>query len=311
MSEDLQDQMPTRSDKHLFEGIEDFALQEIANQRGVAKLEDLRFAHFQKEMDLINKAYYTVMAEGGANVQPFIFPIPRVNIIEDFDWESENCDLLFEKTAKIGSSYFQNFIGSQYILDEEGNRIANPEAYTPNAVRSMCCRLQLDQRKGFLEGVVLSGRECTLHKDIIPAIREIKEMELAVKIDTHGSRPELVSTLYRERLIDYVALGFKALSRSYLAVTASDLYTSFVETLDLLLASDIKFEILTIVHSQLISLDDLLEMKQYLKGRGYRGDYFIQYFVDDKTTIGSLEPTYRFRDLSQWDDDQIRFVVRN
>lgn len=169
----------------------------------------------------------------------------------------------------------------------------------------------LGQRKGFLEGVVLSGGECTLHRDIIPAIREIKEMELAVKIDTNGSRPEVVSTLCRERLIDYVALDFKALSRSYSAVTASYLYTPFVETLDLLLVSDIKFEVRTTVHSQLISLDDLLEMKQYLKDRGYRGDYFIQYFVDDKPTIGSLGPTYRFRDLSQWDDDQVRFVVRN
>lgn len=155
--EDLQDQMPTRSDRHLFEGLADSVLLEIAKQRGVANLEDLRYAHFQKEMDLINKAYYTVMTEGDANGQPFTFPIPTVNITEDFDWESENCDLLFENTAKIGSSYFQNFIGSQYILDEEGNRIANPEAYTPNAVRSMCCRLQLDLRELLKRGNGLFG----------------------------------------------------------------------------------------------------------------------------------------------------------
>ena len=65
-------------------------------------------------MNLINKAYYTVMTEGDAHGQPFTFPIPTVNITEEFDWYGENTDILFENTAKIGSSYFQNFIGSQY-----------------------------------------------------------------------------------------------------------------------------------------------------------------------------------------------------
>src|SRR5690606_2730372 len=64
---------------------------------------------------------------------------------------------LFENTAKIGSSYFQNFVGSQYMLDESGNRVENPEAYKPNAVRSMCCRLQLDLRELLKRGNGLFG----------------------------------------------------------------------------------------------------------------------------------------------------------
>ena len=106
---------------------------------------------------MINKGYYTVMTEGDANGQPFTFPIPTVNITEDFDWEGENVALLFENTAKIGSSYFQNFIGSQYTLDSDGNKIENPEAYKPNAVRSMCCRLQLDLRELLKRGNGLFG----------------------------------------------------------------------------------------------------------------------------------------------------------
>lgn len=155
--EDLKDQMPTKSDRHLFEKLNDTALLRLAEERGVNKLEDLRYAHFQKEMNLIIKAYYTVMTIGDSNGQPFTFPIPTVNITEDFDWESENCNLLFENTAKIGSSYFQNFIGSQYTLDEKGNRVENPEAYKPNAVRSMCCRLQLDLRELLKRGNGLFG----------------------------------------------------------------------------------------------------------------------------------------------------------
>lgn len=155
--EDLKEQIPTQNNEHLFSKIEDKTLIDEAKKRGVEKLIHLKYADFQQEMNLINKAYYTIMTEGDANGQPFTFPIPTVNITEDFDWQGENVDLLFENTAKIGSSYFQNFIGSQYILDEEGNRIENPEAYKPNAVRSMCCRLQLDLRELLKRGNGLFG----------------------------------------------------------------------------------------------------------------------------------------------------------
>ncbi|MCU7694141.1 ribonucleoside triphosphate reductase [Haoranjiania flava] len=154
---DLKEQMPTKNNHHLFTGIQDEALLNKAIARGADQLVDLRYEHFQEEMNMINKAYYTVMTEGDANGQPFTFPIPTVNITEEFDWHGENTDILFENTAKIGSSYFQNFIGSQYILDDNGNRVENPEAYKPNAVRSMCCRLQLDLRELLKRGNGLFG----------------------------------------------------------------------------------------------------------------------------------------------------------
>lgn len=154
---DLKEQMPTKNNRHLFENLNNTDLIRRAKERGVDNLLDLRYEHFQKEMNIINKAYYTVMTEGDANGQPFTFPIPTVNITEDFDWHGENTDLLFENTAKIGSSYFQNFIGSQYIIDEKGEKTENPNAYKPNAVRSMCCRLQLDLRELLKRGNGLFG----------------------------------------------------------------------------------------------------------------------------------------------------------
>ncbi|MBE0491494.1 MAG: ribonucleoside triphosphate reductase [Sulfurospirillum sp.] len=154
---DLADQIPTSSQKHLFKGLTDKKLSEEALQRGVNSLEELTYKHFQKEMNLINKAYYEVMTEGDKTGQPFTFPIPTVNITEDFDWYGENTDILFENTAKIGSSYFQNFIGSQYVRDESGNLVENPKAYKPGHVRSMCCRLQLDLRELLKRGGGLFG----------------------------------------------------------------------------------------------------------------------------------------------------------
>ncbi|NOX16440.1 MAG: ribonucleoside triphosphate reductase [Epsilonproteobacteria bacterium] len=154
---DLADQTPTCKDIHIFKGLEDNELEIEAKQRGVEKLEDLTYKDFQKEMNQINKAYYEVMTEGDKTGQPFTFPIPTVNITEDFDWYGENTDILFENTAKVGSSYFQNFIGSQYMRDEKGNLVENPKAYKPGNVRSMCCRLQLDLRELLKRGGGLFG----------------------------------------------------------------------------------------------------------------------------------------------------------
>ena len=159
--DDLKDQIPTCNGEHLFRGMNiDLFGDDIlkrAKERGVEKLEDLTYKHFQKELEMIDIAYYEVMTEGDSEGQPFTFPIPTVNITEDFDWNSPAVDALFENTAKIGSSYFQNFLGSQYMDDGKGNKIPNPEAYKPGNVRSMCCRLQLDLRELLKRGNGLFG----------------------------------------------------------------------------------------------------------------------------------------------------------
>jgi ribonucleoside-triphosphate reductase len=161
--DDLRDQFPTRKGEHLFKSIKNNKLDskdnllERARERGVENLEDFTYKHFQKELEIIDVAYYQVMTEGDKEGQPFTFPIPTVNITEDFNWDSPAADALFENTAKIGSSYFQNFIGSQYMINDKEERVENPEAYKPGAVRSMCCRLQLDLRELLKRGNGLFG----------------------------------------------------------------------------------------------------------------------------------------------------------
>ncbi|MCB1557475.1 MAG: ribonucleoside triphosphate reductase [Alphaproteobacteria bacterium] len=157
--EDLENQFPTANDFHLFKNVNRDDLLARAQQRdmGIRSLEDLTFKHFAPEMELIDIAYYEVMTEGDSTGQPFTFPIPTVNITEDFNWDSKVAAAIFDNTAKVGSSYFQNFVGSQWMKNEKGERVRNPEAYSPGAVRSMCCRLQLDLRELLRRGNGLFG----------------------------------------------------------------------------------------------------------------------------------------------------------
>ncbi len=157
--EDLSDQFPTYNDLHLFKGVDNEELLAKVSQRdlGIRTLEDLTFKHFLPEMEMIVIAYYEVMTEGDSSGQPFTFPIPTVNITEDFNWDSKVAQAIFDNTAKVGSSYFQNFVGSQWMKNEKGERVRNPDAYSPGAVRSMCCRLQLDLRELLKRGNGLFG----------------------------------------------------------------------------------------------------------------------------------------------------------
>jgi ribonucleoside-triphosphate reductase len=100
------------------------------------------YGELQPEMDVINRAYIEVMMAGDAKGRVFTFPIPTYNITRDFDWDHPNCGPLFDMTAKYGLPYFQNFVNSDL---------------TPNMIRSMCCRLQLDLRELLKRGNGLFG----------------------------------------------------------------------------------------------------------------------------------------------------------
>src|SRR5690606_34513305 len=92
----------------------------------------------------------------------------------------------------------------------------------------------LRSRKGLLQGVVLSGGECTLHAGIFSLLTAVKKEGFDVKIDTNGSRPGVVQALLEQRLVDYIALDFKATESKYHLMTRSGLFPAFAETLALL-----------------------------------------------------------------------------
>ncbi|MFW6376330.1 MAG: ribonucleoside triphosphate reductase, partial [Thermoplasmatota archaeon] len=103
---------------------------------------DENYGDFQEEIFIINRAFAEVMQEGDANSRPFTFPIPTYNITNDFDWDNEGYDPLWNMTAKYGIPYFSNYVNSD--MD-------------PEDARSMCCRLRLDNRELIKRGGGLFG----------------------------------------------------------------------------------------------------------------------------------------------------------
>lgn len=96
------------------------------------EIKNKKYADFQKEMNLVNRAFAEVMLEGDAKGRVFTFPIPTYNITKDFDWKNQELEPVWEMTRKYGIPYFSNFVNSD--MD-------------PDDARSMCCRLRLDNRE--------------------------------------------------------------------------------------------------------------------------------------------------------------------
>lgn len=118
----------------------------LANQPVIigGKPQKETYGQFQEEMNLFNQAFYEGLIEGDAKGRPFTFPIPTVSVTPDFDWENRALEPLWEATAKYGVNYFSNFINSDM---------------KPEDVRSMCCRLRLDNRELYKRGGGLFGSD--------------------------------------------------------------------------------------------------------------------------------------------------------
>lgn len=116
----------------------------------------------------------------------------------------------------------------------------------------------LERRRGLLDGIVISGGEPTLYEDLPEFLKSIRALGYKTKLDTNGSRPEVVRWLIDDALVDYVAMDYKALWRDYAkfcGISASGVQ----KTLELLVGSDIEWELRTTVFPQL-HIGDLLEM---------------------------------------------------
>lgn len=67
----------------------------------------------------------------------------------------------------------------------------------------------LERRRNWLDGVVVTGGEPTLHRDLAPFLERIRNLGLEVKLDTNGTHPDVLSELFRKKLVNFVALDVK------------------------------------------------------------------------------------------------------
>jgi len=155
----------------------------------------------------------------------------------------------------------------------------------------------LDQRKGLLDGVVITGGEPTLHDDLLDFIGMVKAKGFMVKLDSNGTRPEMLQKAITEKLVDYIAMDIKSPLERYSQTVARPVDCRAIrQSIKLLMTSPVDYEFRTTVIKSFLSPEDIEQIGREIKGAKR---YYLQKFIPTKL----LNP--QFRKKVSYDDREL------
>ena len=174
------------------------------------------------------------------------------------------------------------------VTEENSDSISEDEFFT-----------FLKKRQGILDGVCISGGEPTLQKDLAEFIGKIKAMGYAVKLDTNGSKPEVLRNLIEENLLDYVAMDIKNSPAKYSLTCGCEVDIALIkESVSIITESGIDHEFRTTTVREYHTAEDFAEIAEWLKSDS---KYFLQQFVDSGNLIGE--------NLSPFDKEELAILA--
>ncbi len=168
------------------------------------------------------------------------------------DFPGHPCAIVFTKGCFFRCTYCHN---PELIPCNEDDLINQVEIFE-----------YLRSHSNILEGVCITGGEPTLQNDLIDFMSIVKRHGFLVKLDTNGSRPEVVREILSEHLVDYIAMDLKAPWSKYGSLTriTNMMIERCMETFSLIQRSGVDHEFRTTVLPGFHQEDDFLEMAGYL-----------------------------------------------
>ncbi|OPZ86577.1 MAG: Pyruvate formate-lyase 1-activating enzyme [Firmicutes bacterium ADurb.Bin419] len=168
------------------------------------------------------------------------------------DYPGKICAVIFTPGCNMDCFYCHN----RALVDSDDQSITTVEE-----VLSF-----LERRKGFLEGVVVSGGEPTLQKGLLPFLLEIKRLGYSIKLDTNGTNPEVVESLLYKGLVDYIAMDFKAPYEKYSEICRTKVDIGQIKkSVKLLMNSGVDYEFRTTLAPGL-DTKDIMEIGMEIDG---------------------------------------------
>lgn len=187
------------------------------------------------------------------------------------DWQGKVAAVIFTKGCNFRCGYCHN---PALVLPELFHEAPD---YDEDKILHF-----LEERKAWLDGVVITGGEPTLHHDLTSYIKKIKSLNLPVKLDTNGTNPEMLQSLIQEGLIDCVAMDIKTIpmKESYQKITGipmEHMMEKIHQSISIIRKSSIEYEFRTTIipgqHSETnigrlkeMFMDDVYSLQEYRDG---------------------------------------------
>ena len=142
----------------------------------------------------------------------------------------------------------------------------------------------LDTRRGLLDGVAVTGGEPTLQPELYDFIYKIKEKDFSVKLDTNGTKPDVLKKLCGGGLVDYVAMDIKNSAEKYAETTGISLpdMQAVRESADFLMRGTVDYEFRTTLVKGFHTVQDIEEIGKWISGAE---KWFLQAFKDSGNLI--------------------------
>lgn len=189
---------------------------------------------------------------------------------------------LVDYPEKVAAILFTGGCNMRCPYCHNGELVLHPDLFPPFFDDEIFSYLK--KRKGVLDAVVISGGEPTLQSGLKEYVKKIKDTGLLVKLDTNGTRPDVVEDLVSSSLLDYVAMDVKNSLESYaMTCGVEDFDTSCVEeTISFLKEGRVAYEFRTTVTRETHSEKNFISLASLLEGAEA---YYLQNFVPNENTI--------------------------
>ncbi|MDM8524055.1 anaerobic ribonucleoside-triphosphate reductase activating protein [Desulfococcaceae bacterium HSG8] len=158
----------------------------------------------------------------------------------------------------------------------------------------------LENRKGFLDGVVISGGEPTLQEDLSLLCEKIKNMGYPVKVDTNGSRPHVIKSLIDRKLVDYIAMDIKTDPFRYSPLIKKDCNPDDIfSSISIIMESGLPYEFKTTCIRPLVDEEVIENISHIIHNARL---YALQQFR--KSDV--LHPEFFLEDKNIYDTDELK-----
>lgn len=149
----------------------------------------------------------------------------------------------------------------------------------------------LSRRKGLLDGVVISGGEPTMQKDLSEYMKKIKDMGFLIKLDSNGSHPDTLRSLVKEGLVDYFAMDIKYPLEKYLQYMPNIDPEKIKESVGFIMQSGVDYEFRSTILPAHHKRHDVQEMGEIIFGAK---KWYLQNFRPGKTLSPRLSQARSF-----------------